>query len=138
MARLVVEGTEWNDLATQLEAWFAPGKKIDLQIGLQHDLSEAQLWQIQDRLISEGVQLLAPVDIGTGAWDNTLRLQFQIPKGYAVAPLLVVGIIVSVGAVIIGTILGWRIGEMIKSYAPYLIVGGLIFGIAWVAYGAKK
>ena len=70
-------------------------------------------------------------------WDNTLRIKFKSPipgKGFGIALPIAVLIILAIGVVGIAGILGWTVRELIQQWAPFLILGGLIFGIAYVAY----
>lgn len=124
MPNLVIEGKNWDDLQLQSSAWFKPGKRLQVDIGLTRDLSIAELATIQQKLLSEGLRLLGPVEIGTGRWQNTLRIKFENPTGYAQIQALpvVVLIILAVGAVGIGGILGWRIGETFQNWFPAIAV----------------
>lgn len=124
---LVVEGTEWGDLGLQLDAWFQPGGKVFLEFGVDRDLNVEELTAIQEALLKEGVPLVSPVQIGSGVWENTIRLGLQNPRGFAVAPLLAGAIILAIGAVGVGSILGWRIGRLLeRHFLPILIVGSAV------------
>ena len=135
MNRLTIEGTDIKELQTQLDAWYRPGKKLQLDLGLPRDLSVEELSIIQDRLTSEGLRLIAPIEIGSGPWQNTLRLKFENPKGYAQFGIpLVVMIILAVGAVGIAAFLGWKVGEVFQQWFPAIAVLALagVLGYAYV------
>ncbi|MDD5510843.1 MAG: hypothetical protein PHI12_08535 [Dehalococcoidales bacterium] len=86
MARpLVVTGNTLNELQHQLEAWYKPGAKMHLYLGVQRDMTAEILADIQQSLLKGGVKLTSPLDIGNGKWPNTLRIQFE--KGIGPLPL---------------------------------------------------
>lgn len=78
---------------------FSPGDKLDLLVGLQRQLSDAEFQQVADAFASSGVAL-GPVESGyVKEWDapEVLRFRFQIPsmasgQGYSFLPVSIVAV----------------------------------------------
>ena len=112
---------------------FQPGQGVELLLQLDQDLSSAELGTIQGTLVVNGMQLLSPVDIGTGPWPNTLRLQFRYPSAHEVGMLpLAVLLVLALGSVGVGSFLGWKVGDVVGSIGKYMVPLALIFGGVYV------
>lgn len=143
MRSLTVTGTNLEEMQNQLSAWYKPGAKLYLDIESPRDLSAEELGMVQEELQKQGMLLTAPVQIGTGDWPNTLKIQFQNPSGYGmqvgVLPLVVM-IIAALGIVGIGAMVGWRLGDIIKeNVAPILITTAIvILGFALISTKSQR
>jgi predicted membrane protein len=102
-------------------------------------LTVDELSVIEQKLLEEGLDLVAPLQLGTGEWPNTLRIKFRAaPYSKGVGQLglpLAVMIILAVGAVGITGILGWTIREILLKNFP-LVAGLALFGI--ILYAKMK
>lgn len=121
----------------------APGAKVDVYIGLDKDLSESELSELETKLLSNGVELAEPVSIGSDDWPNTLRLSiYNVPynaSGISVLPLVVL-IIGALGVVTVGIVLGYKIGNVFNAIASNIIPISIIIvgGILAFGYAQKK
>ncbi len=119
-----------NGLQKQI-ARYKPGTPVEVFLGVDRDLSELELWQLQQDLVQGGLDLLSPASMGaTDWWANTLRLEFRAPYGQGPASIgmlpLAVLIILAAGAVGIAGILGWKVGSVVESLGKYIVPLALI------------
>lgn len=132
-----------NRLQQYLAKNVPEGKPVELFIGVERDLNSDELDLLQDDLLAGGLELLDPVSIGSsGDWANTVRLNFKKPvanqSGIGILPLAVL-IIGALGAVGIGGIFGWKLGNIMDSFAKNIVPIALILGGIWaVTTIAKK
>lgn len=132
------EAMLWQANALQREiAKYKPGTPVEVFLGVDQDLTENDLWHLQQELVQGGLDLLSPASMGaTDWWANTLRLEFRAPYGQGPASIgqlpLAVLIILALGVVGIGGVLGWKIGSVFESFGKALIPLGLIFAGALV------
>lgn len=130
------EGTSLQSLQLQLEEHFNSGQPVELVLGIVRPLSDSELAQVEEELRRGGLELLAPVEVGIAPWPNTLRLAFRRPvqtRGYGILPLAVL-LIAAIGAVGVGGVLGWRLGELIAGLTenlPLVLILGAAGFIVW-------
>ncbi len=124
-----------------LDKSYKTGEAIDLIIGIPKNLSIEELSQVQASLLSQGVRVLEPIEIGsedTEKWQNAVRMKVSynpIPKGEVGFLPLAVLIIAALGAVGVTGIIGWKIGGVFdavkKNFVPVFLIG--IGGIVLLA-----
>ena len=118
--KVETEGFNLEDLRS-LEA--VPGKAYELRLYVYSPLSQEKLDALQQSLIDQGIELLAPVE-ETLQYPTTVIIKARAPKGYGMLPFFVL-LTLAIGAVVISGILGWRIGEAISKWFPVIIIGGI-------------
>lgn len=134
---------EFKGLQSELERRFSEGEPVELLIGIDKDLTEADLLNIQSILEGSGLELLSPISIGENPWPNTLNIKIARPSvvdtgdsGTAILPLavLLVGALAASGVVLV---MGWQLGKLIESFAKNIpILAGLAAIV--IIYGISK
>lgn len=141
MAPLTMDGInleEFKGLETQLKAWYKPGAKLMLDIGLSRDPDADELMAMEQYLTEKGMKLTAPLSIGSGAWEHQLRMQFENPKGFGFVVPLVVMIIGAIGILGLTGVGGWRITNIIEDHLPGLALMVLAGFMGWAYFSSKK
>lgn len=135
MGMTTLQGASLNVLSLGIQENFAPGETVEVLLGLSRDISNEEVGMVREAMKRQGLK--SKVEMGSGPWPNTMRLQFQRPvrqQGFAILPLAVL-IIGALGAVGIGGVLGWKVGNVVesignsigKSLIPLTLVGGGIW-----------
>lgn len=134
MTKVKLEGTDTRSLDRAVMEFYSPGQKVELILGLPRDLSDQEVDQLEQRLLSSGL-LLHSIEMGsTKQWPDALRMVFtrpNRPQGVAAWPLALL-IITALGGLGITAFLGWKVGGVIDALAKYIIpvtlisVGGLV------------
>lgn len=132
---------EFTDIKEAIEAEKAlPAGEYEVRADLLYPLSQERLNELQDKLISHGVQLLAPIS-QTDETLSVLTIRTYKPaatRGIAFVWVLpILGILA--GAGILGITL-WRSTAIIDSLAKLAIPLGLIAvaGVAIYVIGTRK
>lgn len=112
---------------------------MQLDIGVEREFSADELNKFQETLVAEGLHLTTPVQMGTGDWENTIRIQFKNPEGYGALPAAPIAIIVlALGAVGLSGMLGWRLSDVIRDYFPAILISAVGIGVLWLALSYKE
>jgi len=107
-------------------------------LGIDRDLSPDELSTLRQEIVRGGLSVKS-LDIGTGPWENTLRLRFVRPsvKGYGQVQLILP---IAMGLSLLGLsgILGWQLGQVVSQIGKYIIPITLIAATTFLVYAAMK
>lgn len=138
MARVALEGTDTRALDGALMEFFSPGQKVELLLGLPRDISDEEVYSVEQILRDAGLKLHS-IEAGSTQESPALRLIFTRPsrnEGIAAWPLALL-IPVVLGALGITAFTFWKVGGVIDALAKYIVpitligVGGLVL-VAYV------
>lgn len=104
-----------------------PGRVYTLELSVYPPLSQSKLNQLQESLLSHGIELLAPVS-QVMTYPAIVKIKARAPReGVAVFAALPFWVLMTlaIGAVVTTGILGWRIGEALSKWLPAILIGGL-------------
>ena len=119
-----------NTIQRYVSEHFRGGQGVDLLLAVDKPLDTSELATFQNKLIEGGLNLRAPVEYGSHPqYQHVIHMQFEAPvsEGIAALPIAVL-IIAAIGAVGIGGVLGWRVGDVIGKVGEYILPLALLAG----------
>lgn len=129
MLTLVAESISPNlDDLPGCEDLFGEGERGELHIQISRPVSEDILEGIEQRVLSEGVILTAPI-----MYDGQ-NIVVAFEKGFL--PLLPLALII--GGSLFGSIIGWQlfkqqIRSVVREMLPFILIGGAAVLYLWLA-----
>lgn len=129
---VAMQGTDIIALNSALLEHFNPGDRVQVLLGISHDLSDEELAQIALKMRDNGLGIEKFTFGPSTTWPYSLTFEFTRParQGYGFI-LLGVWLVGVVGALAFGAVLGWQITQTIRNnFIPTLVIGGVL----WLAY----
>ena len=125
--KIITEGDRWNlNTLGQYEGNFAEGDRGELRLYLSVNVPDWSLTALQNSIQFAGVEL----------WDNIKQdnriVYIRFKK--AIAPLMIMAIIIAAAIAIVILLLGWQLFKEVKELGPWgipvsaLIIGGFALG----------
>ncbi|MFA5187614.1 MAG: hypothetical protein WC551_14130 [Patescibacteria group bacterium] len=119
-----------NTIQRYVSEHFRGGQGVDLLLAVDKPLTDIELSSFQSKFMEGGLRLTAPVEYGSHPqYQHVIHMQFAAPtsEGIAALPLAVL-LIAAIGAVGIGGVLGWKIGDVISKIGEYILPLALLGG----------
>ena len=122
MKELVAEELSGNiSSLPDYEPYFGEGDTGELRLYLEHSLYQEEIEQLEQEILNQGVILTESITQDA----RILVIKFQ----KAIAPLMIIAIVVGGFAVVIGGLLGWQIFRSVSMGVPlwvWLVGGGAL------------